>query len=167
VHAWGSLCLPSIVFTPIEMRVSIRRAESVTLATHRGVIRRAALGPLLRRCGDAMAVGPRASLAVRLTDDDELRELSARFLGVDAPTDVLAFPADEPGRAGDIAISVERAIAQDDGDGVAELRLLAVHGLLHCLGHDHAGADDAAAMTAFTRALLPDQQVPQLSAPAS
>jgi probable rRNA maturation factor len=146
------------------MRVSIRRAESTTLAVHRGVIRRAALGPLLRRCGEMLAVGPRVSLAIRLTDDEEMRELNLRFLGVDAPTDVIAFPADEPGRAGDIAISVERAVAQDDGDGAAELRLLAVHGLLHCLGHDHAGADDAAAMTAATRTLLTDQPVPDLAA---
>ncbi len=152
------------MFTPIEMRVSIRRAESATLAVHRGVIRRAALGPLLRRCGETLAVGPRVSLAIRLTDDEEMRELNLRFLGIDAPTDVLAFPADEPGRAGDIAISVERAVAQDDGDGAAELRLLAVHGLLHCLGHDHAGADDAAAMTAATRTLLTDQPVPDLAA---
>jgi probable rRNA maturation factor len=163
VHGWAGH-VPSTVFTPIEMRVSIRRAESPTLATHRGVIRRAALGPLLRRCGDALAVGSRVSLAVRLTDDDELRELNARFLGIDAPTDVLAFPADEAGRVGDIAISVERAVAQDDGDGVAELRLLAVHGLLHCLGYDHTAAADGAAMSAATRSLLPDQCVGDLTA---
>jgi probable rRNA maturation factor len=152
------------VVTPIEMRVSIRRAESVT-AGPRSAIRRAALGPLLRRCGDALAVAPRASLGLLLTDDDELRELNFRFLGVDAPTDVLAFPADESGRAGDIAISVERAVAQDGGDGAAELRLLAVHGLLHCLGYDHGRAAEAASMTAATRALLPDQPVPDLEAP--
>jgi probable rRNA maturation factor len=85
-----------------------------------------------------------------------------RFLHVDAPTDVLAFPADDTGRVGDVAISVERALAQDGGDGAQELRLLAVHGLLHCLGHDHARAEDAAAMTAATRALLPGQPVPDL-----
>lgn len=158
--------LPSLVFTPIEMRVSVRRADTVTLAAHRGAIRRAALAPMLRRCGDALAVSPRVSLAVLLTDDAELRQLNARFLGVDSPTDVLAFPADEPDRVGDIAISVERAVAQDEGDGSAELRLLAVHGLLHCLGYDHAGVEDATAMTAATRALLPDQEVPELVAPA-
>jgi rRNA maturation RNase YbeY len=147
------------------MRVSIRRAESVTLAGHRGAIRRAHLGPLLRRCGDALGVGARASLAVRLTDDEELRALNARFLGTDAPTDVLAFPAGERGRVGDIAISVERAVAQDRdgaGGGAGELRLLAVHGLLHCLGHDHDEAAGAAAMTTATRALLPGEPVPDL-----
>ncbi len=102
------------------------------------------------------------SLTVRLADDAELRALNARFLGVDAPTDVLAFPAGERDRAGDIAISVERAIAQGADDPAAELRLLAVHGLLHCLGHDHGAPEEAAAMTAWTRRLLPGQPVPDL-----
>jgi probable rRNA maturation factor len=145
------------------MRVTVRRADSVTLAVHRGTIHRAALGPLLRRSGDILGVGARASLAVRLTDDEEMRELSARFLGTDAPTDVLAFPGGEHDRVGDIAISVERAVAHDrEGDGPAELRLLAVHGLLHCLGHEHSRAADALAMTAQTRVLLPGQAVPDL-----
>jgi ssRNA-specific RNase YbeY (16S rRNA maturation enzyme) len=56
---------------------------------------------------------------------------------------------------------VERAIAQAP-DGVAELRLLAVHGLLHCLGHDHALPQPAAAMTVATRSLLPGADVPEL-----
>lgn len=103
----------------------------------------------------------RASLTVRLTDDAELAALNARFLGVEGATDVLAFPAGEPGHVGDIAISVDRALGQAE-DGVAELRLLAVHGLLHCLGHDHADPGGAAAMTAETRRLLPDQAVPDL-----
>jgi probable rRNA maturation factor len=147
------------------MRVNIRRAESVSLASHREVIRHARLGPLLRRSGDALGVSARASLAVRLTDDAELRALNARFLGVDTPTDVLAFPAGERDRVGDIAISVERAIDQagDSRDAaVAELRLLVVHGLLHCVGHDHATREQASAMTVATRALLPDQTVPDL-----
>jgi probable rRNA maturation factor len=148
------------------MRVTIRRAETVTLAPQREAIRRAQLGPLLRRCGDALGVGSRVSLTVRLTDDAELRDLNARFLSNDTATDVLAFPSDEPERAGDIAISVERALAQGGHDGAAELRLLAVHGLLHCLGHDHAEPAAAAAMTQATRRLLPGQAVPVLAAEA-
>ena len=145
------------------MRVSIRRAESVTLATHREAIRRARLGPLLRRSGDALGIAPRSSLSVRLTGDEELRALNHRFLGSDTPTDVLAFPADDRDVVGDIAISVERALEQDGDDGgAAELRLLAVHGLLHCLGHDHHSRGEAAAMTRATRELLPEQSVPDL-----
>ncbi len=146
------------------MRVTVSRADSVRLPAHLRAVRDARLGALLRASGDALGVPARDSLSVRLTDDDELRSLNARFLDVDAPTDVLAFPAGERGRVGDIAISVERAMAQDAGDGAAELRLLAVHGLLHCLGHDHANAAEAAVMTAATRTLLPAQSVPELVA---
>lgn len=124
-------------------------------------VRAAGLGPLLRRCGDALGVPARAALAVRLTGDAELHALNRDFRGVDAPTDVLAFPGDSRLHVGDVAVSVERALAQA-ADGVAELRLLAVHGLLHCLGHDHAEPEEAAAMTAATRRLLPDQDVPPL-----
>ena len=128
-------------------------------------VRAAGLGPLLRRCGDSLSVPARAALAVRLTTDAELRALNRDFRDVDAPTDVLAFPGDTRGHVGDVAVSVERAMAQS-ADGVAELRLLAVHGLLHCLGHDHAEPDEAAAMTDATRRLLPDQDVPELVADA-
>ena len=146
------------------MRVTIVRSPDLAPGLL-PVIRRAALGALLRRSGDALALGPGRSLVLRLADDRELRSLNARFLGNDVPTDVLAFPADDPRHVGDVAVSVERAVAQAERAGTPgelELRLLAVHGLLHCLGHDHATAAEAAAMTARTRELLPDQRVPQL-----
>jgi probable rRNA maturation factor len=142
------------------MRVTVIRDPSLT-SRQRRVVAEARLGPLLRACGDRLEVGARTSLCVRLTGDVELRDLNGRFLGVDAPTDVLAFPSDDPQRVGDVAISVERALAQSSG-GSAELRLLAVHGLLHCLGHDHGDPGPALRMTALTRALLPGAEVPEL-----
>jgi probable rRNA maturation factor len=142
------------------MRVSVIRDPSLT-SRQRRVVAEARLGALLRDCGDRLDVAPRSSLCLRLTGEAELRDLNGRFLGVDAPTDVLAFPCDEAQRVGDVAISVERAIAQS-ADGPAELRLLAVHGLLHCLGHDHSDPVPAARMTAATRALLPGADVPEL-----
>jgi probable rRNA maturation factor len=142
------------------VRVTVSLHPALTPAQRRSAST-ARLGPLLRRCGDQLGVAARASLRVRLGDDSELRELSARFLDVDAPTDVLAFPDDRPSEVGDVAISVQRAAAQAE-DVVAELRLLAVHGLLHCLGYDHAGAEQAAAMTVITRRLLPGERVPSL-----
>jgi len=142
------------------MRVTLLRDPDLGREAAEAV-RAAGLGPLLRRCGEALAVPSRAALAVRLTTDAELRALNRDFRDVDAPTDVLAFPGDGRDHVGDVAVSVERALAQAD-DGVAELRLLAVHGLLHCLGHDHAEPDEAAEMTEATRRLLPDQEVPAL-----
>jgi probable rRNA maturation factor len=142
------------------MRVTVIR-DSCLSPRQRRVAAAAGLGPLLRACGEQLDVPVRASLSVRLTGDPELQDLNARFLGIDAPTDVLAFPADDRARVGDVAISVERAMSQA-ADGVAELRLLAVHGLLHCLGHDHALPEPAAAMTAATRTLLPGADIPDL-----
>ena len=144
------------------MRVSLQRADTLHSRAALAAVRAAGLGPLLRRCGDLLGVPARDTLTLRLTGDDELRALNARFLGADEPTDVLAFPAAEAGRVGDVAISLDRALAQGGDDVASELRLLAVHGLLHCLGHDHGDAAGAAAMTAATRSLLPAQGVPEL-----
>ena len=146
------------------MRVNVIRDPGLSPRLRRAAAE-ARLGALLRECGDRLDVPIRASLSVRLTDDAELQDLNARFLGIDAPTDVLAFPAGERARVGDVAISVERAVDQAP-DGVAEIRLLAVHGLLHCLGHDHALPEPAAAMTAATRMLLPGADVPDLQTSA-
>jgi len=144
------------------MRVTLLRDPELSRDAA-AAVRDAGLGPLLRRCGDALDVPARAGLGVRLTTDAELRRLNRDFRGVDAPTDVLAFPGEDRGYVGDVAISVDRALAQAPGTPYAELRLLAVHGLLHCLGHDHADPAEAATMTELTRRLLPDQEIAPLT----
>ena len=78
------------------MRVTVIRDPCLS-PRQRRVVADARLGSLLRACGDRLDVPVRASLCVRLTGDAELRDLNARFLGIDAPTDVLAFPAGERG----------------------------------------------------------------------
>lgn len=94
-------------------------------------------------------------MTIVLTDDAQLRELNRNYLGVDAPTDVLSFPASESdpetGAAylGDIVISIPRAAQQAQAAGhpvEAEVQLLVVHGVLHLLGHDHAEAQEKARM---------------------
>lgn len=96
-----------------------------------------------------------ADLSIILTDDARLHELNLNYLGVDAPTDVLSFPASETDPdtgaryLGDILISVPRAEIQASAAGhplEAELQLLIVHGVLHLLGHDHARTKDKARM---------------------
>jgi probable rRNA maturation factor len=116
----------------------------------------------LRDCATALSINKAATLVVRCTDDDELRALNRDFAAHDQATDVLAFPGDGESHVGDIAISVERATAQAPDGGPQELRLLAVHGLLHCRGYDHGDPEDAGKMTELTRKLLPDQNVPDL-----
>lgn len=86
-------------------------------------------------------------LTVVLTGDAELQSLNLEYLGIDAPTDVLSFPADfiDPDTDrryyGDILISIARAQAQAQAASHPvqdEILLLTVHGVLHLLGHDHA-----------------------------
>jgi probable rRNA maturation factor len=96
-----------------------------------------------------------AELTLVLTDDAQVHELNLNYRQVDAPTDVLSFPAGEmdPDTGnlylGDIVISVPRAQIQAETEGhslEAELRLLVVHGVLHLLGYDHANEDEMAMM---------------------
>jgi probable rRNA maturation factor len=71
----------------------------------------------------------------RVTNDAELQQLNAQFLGKDYPTDVLSFPSEN-----DIAISLQRARAQArewKHSTEDELRILMLHGVLHLLGMDH------------------------------
>ncbi len=73
-------------------------------------------------------------LAVELVGADRIRELNRDHRGVNAPTDVLAFPVDGPGpiagprELGDVAICPEHC------EDVTEA---AVHGALHLCGFDH------------------------------
>ena len=143
------------------MRVTVHRSPRLAPADL-AVVRASRLAPLLRASGGALGVPSRAGLAVRLTDDEELHRLNLLHAGVDEATDVLAFPGDGRQWVGDVAVSVERARAQSPAAPADELRLLAVHGLLHCLGHDHDKLGRAALMTSETRRLLPGQDVPDL-----
>ena len=114
---------------------------------------------------------PKQSLTVvTLTGDDHLREYNRRYRGIDEPTDVLAFaaqeaPADQrfqapPGTEhwlGDIVISLPRARQQARAahhSMTDEVRLLAVHGFLHLLGYDHAEPREEARMKQLTAKLL-------------
>lgn len=96
-----------------------------------------------------------SDIAIVLTDDRQLHELNLDYLGVDAPTDVLSFPASETDPEtgavylGDIAISIPRATQQAEAAGhsvEAEAQLLVVHGTLHLLGYDHATDEEKAVM---------------------
>jgi probable rRNA maturation factor len=106
---------------------------------------------------------PAGDLTIVLVDDVRIQGLNRDFLGHDAPTDVLAFPADQEdpdtGRLylGDVVISPARAAEQaaERGHAVeAEMQLLAVHGVLHLLGHDHAGAGEKERMWAAQAEVL-------------
>jgi probable rRNA maturation factor len=120
------------------------------------LIERAALAALTHQSAQG-------DLSVVLTDDLQLQQLNREYLGVDAPTDVLSFPAaetdPESGTAylGDILISVPRATEQARTANhplQSEVQLLVVHGVLHLLGHDHAEAEEKSRMWAAQTAIL-------------
>ena len=101
-----------------------------------------------------------------LCSDEEIRSLNRDYREVDRPTDVLSFfladpeALDDPERAvflGEIYISVETAEAQARGARrplAREVAHLAVHGLLHLLGHDHPTPASRRRMAALESRLL-------------
>ena len=104
--------------------------------------------------------GTHGEVAIALVSDARIRTLNHQFRQKDTPTDVLSFPADSriPDPAprpdmlhlGDIVIAtgVARRQARDAGHSYGtELRVLALHGLLHLLGYDHERKDDAGRMS--------------------
>lgn len=118
------------------------------------------LGPWLSKIAPATA---RGEVCVALISDARMKALNRQFRGRDHVTDVLSFPADKApapsapstsGRRatagspaaflGDIVIAsgVAKKQAKAAGHGLnIEIRILALHGLLHLLGYDH-DADD-------------------------
>jgi probable rRNA maturation factor len=99
------------------------------------------------------------TLTCVLTDDAQIQMLNNQFRGIDAPTDVLAFaanegpvfilPDDQPPYLGDVIISLETAQHQAIEVGHSlerELALLVVHGCLHLLGYDHANEQERSLM---------------------
>ena len=107
------------------------------------------------------AVG--GDVTILLSDDAQVRELNRQYLGIDAPTDVLSFPAGEADPdtgvtyLGDVIISVPQAGAQARAAGhalEAEVQLLVVHGVLHLLGHDHAQSEAKGRMWAAQTEVL-------------
>jgi probable rRNA maturation factor len=99
--------------------------------------RPAALAAWLRRVAPAAA---RGALTVAIVPDARVRSLNHRYRRKNGATDVLSFPAGERGLLGDVVIAsgVARRQARQAGHSLeTELRVLALHGLLHLLGYDH------------------------------
>ena len=95
------------------------------------------------------------AIGVALVSDRRIRTLNRTHRRQDAVTDVLSFPAaPDPAPHGDpqlgdivIATGVARRQARERGHAYAtELRVLALHGLLHLLGHDHEAPGDRGRM---------------------
>ncbi len=110
---------------------------------------------LIRRCCHAVleleGFDGSAEVSVRFVDNDQIRELNAKYRNIDKETDVLSFPLGENGvydtnldtgakMLGDIVISVPKAMEQAELYNhplQREIGFLTVHSMLHLLGYDH------------------------------
>jgi probable rRNA maturation factor len=110
-----------------------------------------------------------AELAIVLTDDSAIRQLNRLWRGVDAPTNVLSFPAaakqaeDEPAHLGDIILAYQTIAREARAEGkpfAHHVAHLAVHGYLHLIGFDHEQDDDAEAMEQAERKVLHRLSIP-------
>jgi probable rRNA maturation factor len=157
---------------------------NVQVTTRGGPFPDASAAVIRRRAEKMLARLELASveLSVALVDDPTIHALNREYRHKDKPTDVLAFPLQEPpkrrprtararpswagvarptldapsGALGDVILSVETARRQARRHRrplLAELTMLLAHGLLHLLGFDHHTDAEEAEMTARTRDL--------------
>jgi probable rRNA maturation factor len=124
------------------------------------------------------ALGPMdTEVELTICGDPEMERLNFDHMGERGPTDVLSFPLHEwsvngngsrlsdddgfgppgPLLLGDVVIDLDQALRQAaDGDWsvIEEIVLLATHGTLHLVGHDHAEMDEEERMRALERQVL-------------
>lgn len=152
---------------------------------------------LRQAANEALSIGCRAELgcdfggtelAIELADDRRVAGLNARFRGKRGATNVLSFPAVEPGNLeaalrqargsarplplGDVSLAYETVRREAEGRNMLlahHLAHLVVHGVLHCLGYDHQGEEEAEIMEALERQCLAQLGIPDpyaVAAPA-
>lgn len=116
-----------------------------------------------------VALADLAGITVSIVDDAEIQRLNATHMGKDKPTDVLSFPGRPPDDGGelaalgvplgDIVLSWDAVLRQSAARlpvhapaemlasaALDEATVLAIHGLCHLLGHDHAQRAEARRM---------------------
>ncbi len=144
---------------PVEVRIDPDAPADLTAETLRALARFT-----LRQAG---VTGP-LGVSLVIADDATIRDLHARHIGIDEPTDVLTFALAEEADApfvsgepapllGEVVVSYETAAEQAAAYGhspAREVAFLCVHGLLHLLGHDDASEAERSAMLARQEAIL-------------
>lgn len=143
--------------------IDVQIAETIANQVETGFIESNLLERSAQEALKAAGSSPESELTIVISDDTQLQALNMQYLGIDAPTDVLSFPANETDPdsgeiyLGDIIISYPRAQAQADAGGHSlqdELQLLVVHGVLHLLGYDHTDATEQTRMWSIQAEIL-------------
>ena len=115
-----------------------------------------------------MHVSEDAELAILFVDEATMTDLHLEWMDEPGPTDVLSFPMDElrpgsdeemtpPGLLGDVVVCpsvAARQAAEAGHSAEREMWMLAIHGILHLLGYDHAEPDAEKEMFALQGELL-------------
>ncbi|MGH8173095.1 MAG: rRNA maturation RNase YbeY [Rhodanobacteraceae bacterium] len=109
-----------------------------------------------------------AELAIRIVGAREGRALNRDYRGKDYATNVLSFPVELPAGVvlpliGDLVICapvVAREAREQSNPLAHHYAHLAIHGVLHLLGHDHENARVAAKMEALERRVLKAFDIP-------
>lgn len=112
-------------------------------------------------------LSPATELSINIVGEQEMERIHLEWMDLPGSTDVMSFPMDEmtegtadelaEGMLGDIVLCPPVAARQgaDAGHSTSdELCLLTVHGILHCLGYDHATAEEEAEMFGIQRSIL-------------
>ena len=117
---------------------------------------------------DQLRLHPQTAVSILFVDEERMAQLHVEWMDEPGPTDVLSFPMDElvlpeegedamPGLLGDIVLCpafAERQ-ARDNGQSLEEeLAMLLTHGILDCLGYDHAEPDEHTLMFGLQGKLL-------------
>lgn len=149
------------------LEIELSREEPWPEADWTAIATRAARSAIERTAqGELLSLPTAVEISVRLTDDEEVRQLNAQYRGKGKPTNVLSFPMVQPDLLetvtqnsddgevllGDIVLAhgVCQAEAAERGISVeAHATHLIVHGTLHLLGYDHLEDGDADAMEAI------------------
>jgi probable rRNA maturation factor len=114
-----------------------------------------------------LELNPECEINVSFVDDEYMTELHIKWMDEPGTTDVLSFPMDmpeTPGEAvtlGDIVISPVVAAEQAKAQGHSiehEIYILAVHGLLHIIGYDHADKTEEKVMFELQEKIVRDWQ---------
>ena len=112
-----------------------------------------------------MGLHEECELAISVVNEERITDLHVEWMGLEGATDVLSFPMDElkpqdlePGIVGDVVLCPQYAKKQATNGIDVELKLLTIHGVLHCLGFDHAEPSEEKVMFELQDSLLIEWQ---------
>lgn len=117
---------------------------------------------------ERLRLHPETEVSICFVDEERMSQLHVEWMEEPGPTDVLSFPMDElrvpewnekapTGILGDIVLcpAFARRQAEQAGQSMEdELAMLLTHGILHCLGHDHAEPEEHKVMFDLQHELL-------------